>query len=347
MKLILSECSLDLLLEVLAINSIFLIFLAKHITFLFITENIKQLRKRVRNNWSVLVNDQEIDIMHKYTNGGKSFTKIFAISIYFGIFAFTLMQYLPDLLDGIVPLNESRPSMLIHQAKYFTNQEKYFYILIMHEVIGMFLCATTAIAAESFSLVNALHAFGMFNVASYRMEHMLSINISQIRELAKSCDSTIIFCDKIVAAVDIHKRAMQFSDLLQKSLGLSYLFIIVMTICTAAVSLYRIFRVITMQQEELELIKLFYYVSLLFSYLIIGNFVGQEFINRDDRVHRMICNTKWYKAPVKIQKSLLFLLRKTTKTYKVNAAGLFCPSLEGLARSLSFMVSFLTLLCSI
>ncbi|XP_011883876.1 PREDICTED: uncharacterized protein LOC105571017 isoform X2 [Vollenhovia emeryi] len=263
MKVILSECSLDLLLEVLAINSIFLMFLAKHISFLFITENIKQLRNRVRNNWSVLVNDQEIDIMHKYTNGGKNFTKIFAT----------------------------------------------FY--------------------------------------SYRMEHMLSINISQIRELAKSCDSTIIFCNKIVAAVDIHKRAMQFSDLLQESLGLSYLFVVVMAICTAAVSLFRMFRVITMQQEEQELIKLFYYVSVLFIYLIIGNFVGQEFINHDDQVHRMICNTKWYKAPVKIQKSLLFLLRKTTKTYKVNAAGLFCPSLEGLARTLSFMVSLLTLLCSI
>ncbi|XP_011861068.1 PREDICTED: uncharacterized protein LOC105558141 [Vollenhovia emeryi] len=284
--------------------------------------------------------------MHKYTNGGKSFTKIFAISIYFGIFVFTLIQYLPDLLDVIVPLNESRPSILLHQAKYFNNQEKYFCILLMHEVIGMFLCATTGLAIETFSLSNALHAFGMFKVASYRMEHMLSVHISQIR-VAKSYDSTIIICDKIIAAVDVHKRAIEFSDLLQKSLGLSYLFMILMSICTAAVSLFRIFRIITMHQEELELGKLIFYVCVIFIFLVIANFVGQEFINCDDQVHRTICNSKWYNAPLKIQKFIFFLMRKTTKSYKVDAAGLFSPSLEGLARTLSFLVSFLTLLCSV
>jgi hypothetical protein len=33
---------------------------------------------------------------------------------------------------------------------------------------------------------------------------------------------------------------------------------------------------------------------------------------------------------LKIQKLILFLIQKTTKTYKVDAGGLFSPSLEGL-----------------
>lgn len=43
-----------------------------------------------------------------------------------------------------------------------------------------------------------------------------------------------------------------------------------------------------MQEERIEIIKLFCYVVFLFLFLIIGNFVGQEFINRDDHVHRMM-----------------------------------------------------------
>lgn len=82
------------------------------------------------------------------------------------MFAFTFMNYFPELLDVAMPLNESRSRILLHQTKYFANQ-KYFYIVMIHENIGIFLSLTTGIAAESFSLINALHAFGMFKIARY------------------------------------------------------------------------------------------------------------------------------------------------------------------------------------
>ncbi|XP_071567626.1 uncharacterized protein [Temnothorax nylanderi] len=283
MKLFVPEYSLDLLLEVLAINFLFFIWFIKYVAFSSVMENIKQLRNCVRSNWSILVDDREIDILHKYAKIGKQSTIAIASN------------------------------------------------------------GTTGVAAETFLLVNSLHAFGMFKIASYRMERMLSIDVSQI-PIAKSY---IIFHDKITAAVDIHRRAIEFSDLLKARFGLSYLFMIIAAICSATVSLFRLFRIMTMQQEKMEIVKLLCYVVFLFLFLIIGNFVGQEFINRDNHVHRTICNTKWYNAPLKIQKFVLFLIRKTTKSYKVDAAGLFSPSLEGLATAMSLLLSFLTLLCSI
>ena len=87
--------------------------------------------------------------------------------VYFGCFGFTLIQYIPDVLDIVKPLNESRPRILLHQAKYFANQEKYFYIVIMHEIIAILISGTTGVAAETFLLVNSLHAFGMFKIARY------------------------------------------------------------------------------------------------------------------------------------------------------------------------------------
>lgn len=43
-----------------------------------------------------------------------------------------------------------------------------------------------------------------------------------------------------------------------------------------------------MQQEKLEILKLVYYVICFLLFTVIGNFVGQEFVNHDDRVHRMM-----------------------------------------------------------
>ncbi|KAL6264369.1 hypothetical protein P5V15_004481 [Pogonomyrmex californicus] len=260
----------------------------KYLTFIL----IKQFRKNIQNNWSILTDNREIDIMHKYTNFGK--------------------------LSTIA-------------------------IAIINEIIGLLALTTTGVATESFILANALHVFGMFKIASYRIEHMLSINVLQT-PIAKSYN---IFYDKIVAAVDIHRRALEFSELLQVSFGLSYLFMIVIAICSATVSLFRMFRIITMEQEKLEILKFFLIVLFIFIFLVIGNFVGQEFINCDSNVHQIICNTQWYNAPLKIQKFILFLIRKTIKSYRVNAAGLFSPSLEGLATTMSLLLSFLTILCSI
>ncbi|TGZ45825.1 hypothetical protein DBV15_02677 [Temnothorax longispinosus] len=154
------------------------------------------------------IKSYHIDIGGLYSPSLEGFTML-AICVYFGILSFTLVQYIPDLLDIVMPLNESRPRMLLHQTKYFANQQNYFHIIMIHEAIGLLLSGTTGVAAETFLLVNSLHAFGMFKIAR--------------------------------------------------------------------------------------------------------------------------CNTKWYNAPLKIQKFVLFLIRKTTKSYKVDAAGLFSPSLEGLA----------------
>ncbi|KAL0126371.1 hypothetical protein PUN28_005041 [Cardiocondyla obscurior] len=214
---------------------------------------------------------------------------------------------------------------------------------MLHEVLGILISGTTGIATETFSLSYSLHAFAMFKITSYRMKHMLSMDVSQI-PIAKSY---IIFRNKISAAVDIHRRAIYFSDVLKASLGLSYLFMVIASIGSATVSLFRLFRILTIHQEKLESIKLICYTFFLLLFLFIGNFVGQEFINRDEHVHRMICNTKWYNAPLKIQKFILFLMRKTTKSYRVDAAGLFSPCLESLATAMSLMLSFLTILCSI
>ncbi|XP_011858569.1 PREDICTED: uncharacterized protein LOC105556105, partial [Vollenhovia emeryi] len=282
MRLLIPEFNLDFFLEAVALFFFILVWFVKYISLILLIGSIKQIRKCVQSNWNILSDNREIDIMHKYANIGRQCTIAIMIEVYVGSVCFILTEFSPDLLDTLMPLNESRSRLLLYQAKYSIVQEKYLYTVMIHESIGLFLCATTGIAAETFLLVNALHAFGMFRVTRYRMERMLNEDVSQI-SIAKSY---IIFHDKIMAAVDTHRRAIEFSDLLKNSFGVSYLFMVLTALISAIASLFRLYRIITMQEDKIETVKLILYVFPVLVLIVICNVLGQEYTNNDELVHR-------------------------------------------------------------
>ncbi|KAF3054375.1 Odorant receptor 383 [Nylanderia fulva] len=319
-KLFVTKYTLDIFLEIISFVTFYMAWI------------IKIFQLRVRDNWTILTNDQEINIMRKHAHIGKLFTIIIATIVYSGIFIYLLIHYIPSLLDIVIPLNESRSRKFVIQTEYSVDQQKYFHILAMHIYITLILIATTGVATETFSLTSAIHSFGMFKIASYRIEHMLSENAPQICIAEKYT----IFHRKIIAAVDVHRRALEFAELLKATFGRSYLLVITIIICSGSLNLFYLYRLVTTQQGILEIIKCFLFIICHFLFLILGNFAGQEFINCDSHVHRTICNTKWYNAPIKAQKLILFYY----KNYK---------RLQTRCRwyTLSLLFSFLTVLCSI
>ncbi|XP_067212000.1 uncharacterized protein [Linepithema humile] len=342
MKLFFSENNLGPILKILSIYANFTLIFAKYITFYAITENVKEFRKRIRNNWYSLIDNREIEIIRKQANTGKSFTMFILMSVYFSIFFYISTQYFSILLDMVKPLNETRPRKLILLTEYFIDQEKYFHIIAIHISTGVVVVLTILIATESFCFANALHAFGLFKVASYRMEHILS----EIDPQMCSTEKFIISRDKIIAAVDFHRRAIEFSKLLQATFGPAYLSVFVIGVFSASISLYNMSQILMTEDEVLEIIKYTTMLALPIIYLTVGNFVGQEFIDCDMHFYHTICSTPWYIAPLKTQSLILFLIQKTTKSYKVDAGGLFSPSLEGLATSLSMIISYFMVLHS-
>ncbi|XP_071567623.1 uncharacterized protein [Temnothorax nylanderi] len=308
MKLFVSEYSSDLLLKVLSYNMVFIMCSIKYISFYAVYENIKEFRERVRNNWDALKDNREIEIICKHEINGKLLTIlliIFMCSVW-TICIFT--QYISIFLDIITPLNISRPRKLLFAAEYFIDQEKHFYIITIHIIIGLFAGLICVTATESFSLTNALHAFGLFKVASY---------------------------------------SIRFSELLKASFGRAYLILFVLGVCSVSINLFNLSRIIMAERDILGMIKSIFLLAAIIICLILANYAGQEFINGDTHFYRTICNTEWYNTSLKTQKLILFLMQKTTKCYKVDAGGMFDPCLEGLAKSLSMSVSYFMVLYSV
>ncbi|XP_039311103.1 uncharacterized protein LOC113003323 isoform X3 [Solenopsis invicta] len=326
-KLYTSKFSSDIVLKILSYNIILIICFVKYITFYAVFDNIKEFQGRVRYNWDILKDKQEIEIISKHGSYGKLFTIFLTMSAYTFCIFHMFTQYLAVFLNIIIPLNVSRPRKLMILTEYFIDPEKYFYIISIYLTIALTL-SIVVWATESFSLTNALHAFGLFKIASYRIKNILS-GINPHMCLTKRYT---ISHDRIIAAVDFHRRAIEFSDLLEASFGRVYLAILVIGVCSASINLCYLFRIITTEKEILEIIKSILLIMIHIIYVTLANFAGQEFINYDTEFYCMVCSTKWYNAPIKTQKLILFLMQKTTKCYKVDAGGMFSPCLEGLAR---------------
>ncbi|XP_025074006.1 uncharacterized protein LOC112552607 [Pogonomyrmex barbatus] len=343
-KLCVSEHNSDLFLKILSYNIVFILFFIKYITFYAILKNIKEFRERIRNNWDTLIDKHEIEIICKHGNIGKLLTLVLTISVYIIIILFYILsQYVSILLDIVSPLNESRPRKFVFPVEYFIDHDKYFYIITLHIAIGLLIATTNALATESFSLTNALHAFSLFKIASYRMKYILSEINSQMCITEKYAISH----KRIVAAVDFHRRAIEFSELLKTSFGPAYLILFVIGVCSVSINLFNLFQIIMIERDILEIIKSSLFIAIHILALTLANYAGQEFINCDMHFYRTVCNTEWYNTPLKTQKLMLFLIQKTTKCYKVDAGGMFSPCLEGLATSLSMALSYFMVLCSI
>lgn len=89
---------------------------------------------------------------------------IISVLIYVCIIGIICNQYVPSFLDIIAPLNKSRQTELLFQVEYFLDQEKYYHTIQFHLDIGLMVAAMTILSTESFCLILAIHAFGMFKI---------------------------------------------------------------------------------------------------------------------------------------------------------------------------------------
>ncbi|KYN00378.1 hypothetical protein ALC62_08869, partial [Cyphomyrmex costatus] len=77
-----------------------------------------------------------------------------------------------------------------------------------------------------------------------------------------------------------------------------------------------------------ELLLHFTIVGIILLYMFLANYAGQEITDHNNHVFLTAYNIHWYIAPLSIQKLILFLLQRGSKTFSLNVAGLFPASLK-------------------
>ncbi|KYM80064.1 hypothetical protein ALC53_09486, partial [Atta colombica] len=80
-----------------------------------------------------------------------------------------------------------------------------------------------------------------------------------------------------------------------------------------------------------KMIQCFIILNIHYTYTFLSTNIAQQIIDHNNSIFVTIYNGYWYVVPLHVQKLILFLLQRGTKTFKIVIGGLFVGSLEGFA----------------
>lgn len=86
------------------------------------------------------------------------------VLLYLGILVFIVLFFIPDFLDIVVPLNESRRHQLPLVIEPFFDQEKHFLFIMLNFLVISFIDITILFTVETLYMIYIQHACGLLKL---------------------------------------------------------------------------------------------------------------------------------------------------------------------------------------
>ncbi|XP_019888129.2 uncharacterized protein LOC105282125 isoform X1 [Ooceraea biroi] len=323
------EYSVDLLLNILSYACTSVYYILKYFGMVIRSNEIKHLMEQVQSDWNSLQNEEELRIIHRHTRNARDFITI-TITCFYLIILFVTVAFLwPNILNIVMPLNESRRSRQFPDAmEYFIDQEKYIYLLTFYSVVIAFVTVSVTLSIEAFGVLHIHHICAMFQIVSYRIECIVKKNeMKSLNVVPKQSNS---FYKSIVEVVDSHQSVIEIVSNLKSSFDFVFLLSIPLAVISLSINLYRL--CLYLKTHDIGIISLSgLFVISHFIYIFFSNNNCQKIIDYSDGVFKTLCSTRWYATPVYVQKYLLLIMCRSMKTSSILVGHIFVPSLQGYA----------------
>jgi len=96
-----------------------------------------------------------------------------------GVFVMTIVQYWINMFDVTLSVNVSQLHRIQFITEYFVNEEKYFFLILLHINAAFCIGAAATIATGTMLIGSMQFIFGMFKISRYEA-NIKSINIKKI-----------------------------------------------------------------------------------------------------------------------------------------------------------------------
>ncbi|XP_071639923.1 uncharacterized protein [Temnothorax longispinosus] len=338
-----AKCNIDIAIKVLSTALLFIMTTIPYNSFRINYQIVKRLLEELQHICDGLEDENEIAIIKKYGNKAKRLTGIIILFYLGNIAAATSIISLP-FIPGVVFINKSQIYHLVQKRipVYYVNQEKYGYLSLLH-LYAVALIGGAVLTVTGMMLLGYFkHACGMFRIASYRIEKALMTNIVKKNEI--SLKDEVIMYKEMILAVDIHRKAIKFSEGLLDNFQRSFFFLVTLGVICLSLNLYGFSTTLGDNIEDCTIHLLI--VGVIFVILFLINYAGQEITDHNDHVFSTAYNVRWYMAPLHVQKLILFLLQRGSKTVNLHLGGILIMSLECFATLTKASVSYFTFVYS-
>ncbi|XP_025270184.1 uncharacterized protein LOC109610554 [Camponotus floridanus] len=300
-----SKCTPDFVAKILSSTSFFSLIAINYNLFYLNMKPVKNLLVQLQNICNGLKDENEIAIMKEYSCNAKRFT-------------------------------------IVLTMEYFVDQEKYFYLMLIHIIVSLCIGTIVMIAVGTMLLVCFQYTCGLFRICSYRIKHAVHVNSLENIKLKKGNS----MLKGIISAVDIHQQAINLCGLLESNIEIMLFCLILNTVITLSLNFFRIFQIVLSRYDIMEIIFPFLFVTVSTIYMFLANYIGQDITDHNNDIFVTVYDVQWHVAPLRIQKMILFLLQRGTKDYIINVGGLFAGSLQNFATLVKSSVSYFTVIYS-
>ncbi|XP_072765622.1 uncharacterized protein [Anoplolepis gracilipes] len=331
-----AECTMDLMYKVLASAFFYICFAIKYNSFLVNANIIKSVLMQLQDVCNEIEDKNEIAIIEKYGSKAKRITiKVLLLGIFYQLI-FILIYIWPYIHRILTNKSQLHSSSYI-LTEYFIDKEKYFYIIVLHRNAACCIGFLAFVATGTMLITCLQHICAMFSIASYRIGQ--AIGISRKGGFTNEQKS----CEEIIRAVNIHCKAMKLSNFLISNFVGSFFSLIAAGVLCLSCNLLRIASFTgNIGQLILSLINLFAH----YIYLFLAYYTAQEVTDHNENLFITVYNVYWYKAPLRIQKMILFLLQRGTISFYLVLGGILIASMQSAASLASTSVSYFTVLYS-
>ncbi|XP_026826125.1 uncharacterized protein LOC105285162 isoform X2 [Ooceraea biroi] len=338
-----TECTPEMVIKILCYTSYFSMYVLTYNSFWLNVDTIRCLLEKFQYICDELIDEGEIAIIKLYGNGVKRFTIMVLLCAMSNLSIAYLLPFFPRILRTFTSINVSEEHFTIHVIReYFIDQEKYYYCILMHFDVTIFIGTIVSIASGTLLFGCSKYICGIFRIASYRIDQAMQTPTLQHAVLS---DNFIIY-EKIVHAIDIHRKAVKLCDMITSKFVGSFFVMMIVFIISLSLNLYGLHRALMLRSTTEEYVAYVSFTAAPLVYIFFANYAGQKITDHHNYIFTSVYNFKWYRTPLYIQRIILFLLQRSTNNYYLVFGGLTVLSLQSAATMISTSISYFTVLYS-
>ncbi|KAL2714434.1 LOW QUALITY PROTEIN: hypothetical protein V1478_015619 [Vespula squamosa] len=272
---------------------------------------VRLLYVHFKLDYEVLSDEEELNIMKKYTNRSKLYVYLIVVLIILYVISITFPSIINVFLY-IFGTSDDINLTLPFPVNNVLNAGLVYYSLLIYQVTALFIVGIIGSACYSLYWVLIQHVCGQFSIIMWKIRRPFKNDKNHIEN--DWCDTTPQ--EEWDWMIDIIKCYTRITELL--------------------------FQLSLVLQSASETIKCCIYMAGSISTIYISYYVGQLLIDHSNDAFMELCQIPFYTLSIKTQKLLLLLLIRSMKPSEISIGGIFVASHEIFAGLIQKAFSFAT-----
>nr|QNL14990.1 olfactory receptor 46 [Aulacocentrum confusum] len=302
----------------------FLVIIAAGIKFFTMglnSELFLSVFNSVRADWITYGKSFAQETLYLYANKGYDGTLIYTAAISMATTTFLILPIVPVFLDAIDPLNETRETFPIFETDYGVDREKYIIPITLHAYLTTVQVIGLVISVDTVVLLLVQHCCSLFQIVELILDRLKDESKKDLEDFQYKT-----ICD----AIELHKHAINFADILDSTFSKMYGAIVIMN--TLAISFTGFETVVLLERKEYEQsLRFVLYALGQIAHLFLNSMPGQELMDHSEKVFYIIYNSNWTALTAKSRKLIALSLMRTLKPCTFAAGGFYVMNMQNFA----------------